>query len=112
MGNEITWEQFKQVDIRIGTIIDVREFPQAHKPAYQLIVDLGSEIGKKSSSAQITNLYTKEQLIGQQVICVCNFEPKQIGPFISEILVTGFYTPQGVVLAQPQRRVPNGSRPT
>lgn len=107
----ISWEQFGLVELRVGTIIKVAEFPQARKPAYQLKVDFGSDIGVKQSSAQITALYTKEQLLGTQVIGVVNFPVKQIGPFRSECLITGFYRPDGaVVLAVPEQKVPNGSK--
>ncbi len=109
--NEITWRDFEQVELRIGTITHVEDFPEARKPAYKLTVDFGSEIGIKHSSAQITNLYTKEDLLGRQVVAVVNFPPKQVGPFISECLVTGFYRPDGaVVLAMPEREVPNGAK--
>lgn len=111
MMNEITWRDFEQVELRIGTITHVEDFPEARKPAYKLTVDFGSEIGIKHSSAQITNLYTKEDLLGRQVVAVVNFPPKQVGPFISECLVTGFYRPDGaVVLAMPEREVPNGAK--
>ena len=107
----ISWEQFGLVELRVGTIIEVADFPQARKPAYQLKVDFGSEIGVKQSSAQITALYTKGQLFGKQVIGVVNFPVKQIGPFRSECLITGFYRPDGaVVLAVPEQQVPNGSK--
>ena len=107
----INWKQFGLVELRVGTIIEVADFPQARKPAYQLKVDFGSDIGVKQSSAQITALYTKEQLLGKQVIGVVNFPVKQIGPFRSECLITGFYRPDGaVVLAVPEQQVPNGSK--
>lgn len=86
----INWEKFEQVELRIGTIVEANEFPEAHKPAYKLRVNFGDEIGIKKSSAQITDLYSKEDLIGKQVVGVVNFPPKQIGPFLSECLITGF----------------------
>ena len=108
---KITWQDFERVELIIGTVLKAEDFPQAKKPAYILTIDLGPEVGTKKSSAQITHLHTKEELIGKQVLCVCNFPPKQIGPFWSEVLTCGFYLPTGeVVLAMPERTVPNGSR--
>lgn len=107
---EIKWDDFTKVELRVGTIVEAEDFPEAKKPAYKLTVDLGSEIGLKRSSAQITQLYNKEELIGKQVICVVNFAKKQIGPFISEILTTGFIQQEGVVLAVPDKRIKNGSK--
>ncbi len=108
---EITWEEFEKVELRAGTVIEAVDFPEARKPAYKLKVDFGGEIGIKQSSARITDLYEKDELIGRQVLGVVNFPPKQIGPFISECLVTGFYRDDGaVVLAVPETKVPDGAR--
>jgi tRNA-binding protein len=107
----ISWEDFGVVELRVGTVIEVADFPEARKAAYKLKVDFGADIGVKQSSAQITTLYSKEQLLGKQVIGVVNFPPKQIGPFRSECLITGFYRPDGaVVLAIPEQEVPDGSK--
>ena len=108
---QITWDEFEKVDIRIGTIVKAEEFPEAKKPAYKLLIDLG-ELGLKKSSAQITTLYTKDELVGRQVLCVTNFAPKQIGNYMSEVLTTGFLTEEGIVLAQPERKVKNGLKLT
>lgn len=107
----IEWSDFEKVELRIGTIIDVEDFPEARKPAYKLKVDFGEEIGIKKSSAQITDIYDKETLIGTQVLAVVNFPPRQIGPIRSQCLVTGFYREDGaVVLARPEFPVPNGTK--
>ena len=111
MMDNITWQEFEKVELRVGTILTADDFPEARKPAYKLKVDFGDEIGIKQSSAQITDLYSKEDLLGKRVVAVVNFPPKQVGPFISECLVTGFYRPDGaVVLAVPDRDVPNGAK--
>lgn len=104
----IEWNDFEKVELRVGTIEKVEEFPQARVPAYKVWVDFGPEIGKRKSSAQITKLYDIDELIGKQVVAVVNFPPKQIGPMKSECLVTGFYREDGVVLAVPDKEVPNG----
>ena len=107
----ITWKDFEKVDIRIGTIIEVEDFPEARNPAFILHVDFGIEIGLKKSSSQITDLYTKDQLQGKQVMAVVNFEPKQVGPIMSECLVLGFYrSDNSVVLATNDLPIINGSR--
>ena len=107
----IEWSDFDKVELRIGTIIDVEDFPEARKPAYKAKVDFGADIGIKKSSAQITDIYDKEELIGTQVLAVVNFAPKQIGPMRSQCLITGFYREDGaVVLARPEFPVPNGTK--
>ncbi|MEZ5490523.1 MAG: tRNA-binding protein [Gammaproteobacteria bacterium] len=107
----INWNDFQKVEIRVGTIIDVQEFPEARKPAYRLRVDFGKEVGIRNSSAQITDLYSRDELLGKQVLAVINFAPKQIGPFMSECLVTGFHREDGsVVLATTDQETPNGAR--
>jgi tRNA-binding protein len=106
----LSWTDFEQVDMRVGTIIEVTLFPQARKPAYQLTIDFG-ELGIKKSSAQITALYQPDDLLNRQIIAVVNFPPKQIGNFISECLVLGIYgTEHEVVLLQPERLIKNGSK--
>ena len=108
---EISWKDFEQVELRVGTIIRVEDFPEARKPAYKLWVDFGDELGVKKSSAQITDNYTKEGLMGKQVLGGINFPPKQIGPWMSECLITGFPDKEGqVVLAGPDSAVPNGAK--
>jgi len=107
----ITYQDFEKVDIRVGTIVSVDDFPEARKPAYKLVIDFGAEIGIKKSSAQITKHYTKEDLIGRQVVGVVNFPPKQIGPYISEVLTLGLPDENGdVILLAPTKNVPKGGK--
>lgn len=107
---EITWHDFEKVELRVGTILEVFDFPEARKPAYKVKVDFG-EFGVKMSSAQITKHYTRAALIGKQVVCVVNFPKKQIGKFMSEFLVTGFADENGdIVLTAVSSSVPNGSK--
>jgi len=107
----ISWNDFEKIDIRCGTIIDIRDFPKARKPSYQIWVDFGTGIGVKKSSAQITQYYKKEELLHKQVIAVTNFPPKQIADFFSECLVLGVYDENNhVILLQPERAVKNGQR--
>ncbi len=107
----ITYEDFEKVDVRVGTLKAIDLFPEARKPAYQLTIDFGPEIGVKRSSAQVTVHYRPQTLIGRQVAAVVNFPPKRIGSFVSEVLVLGFPDEYGnVVLVAPERRVPDGGR--
>lgn len=105
-----TLDDFMKLDIRVGTITEAKVFEKARKPAYQLVVDLGGEIGLKRSSAQITDHYTPEELVGKQVLAVVNFPPRQIANFMSEILVLGTYSEGGVVLITPDKPVKNGDK--
>jgi tRNA-binding protein len=106
----ITWEEFEKVEIRVGTILEAREFPEARNPAYKLKIDFG-KYGIKKSSAQVTELYTADELVGRQVICVINFPPKQIADFKSECLVMGVVQDdKEVILLQPEREAENGRR--
>lgn len=111
MSDEISFDDFLAVDIRVGTVIEVRDFPEARKPALKLFIDFGDEIGIKKTSAQITDHYDNEALLGRQVMAVVNFPPRQIGPFLSEVLTLGVADEQGaVVLLGPDQIVPNGGR--
>ena len=108
---QITWADFQKIDIRVGTIIAVEDFPQARQPAYKLKLDFGPQLGVKKSSAQITDLYSKDELLGKQVLAVVNFPPKQIGPFMSECLVTGLHqADDAVVLSSVDKTIENGAR--
>jgi tRNA-binding protein len=107
----ISWEDFEKIDIRCGTIIEIKDFPRARKPSYQLWIDFGNDLGIKKSSAQITQYYKKEDLLNKQVIAVINFPAKQIAGFFSECLVLGVYDENNhVILLQPERAVKNGQR--
>lgn len=107
----ISWEDFEKVELRVGAIVDIEDFPEAIRPAYKLKIDFGSEIGIRKSSAQITSHYSKADLLGKQVIAVINFAPKQIGKFMSECLVTGFKDEHGdIVISTVERKVPNGAK--
>jgi tRNA-binding protein len=111
MTNQISYDQFEAVDIRVGTVLDARPFPEARKPAIKLTIDFGGEIGVKQSSAQLTVHYKPDQLIGRQVCAVVNFPPRQIGPFMSEVLTLGLPDDDGaVVLIRPEFKVPNGGK--
>lgn len=107
----IDWNDFEKVELRVGTIVEVADFPEARKPAYKLKIDFGEEIGLRKSSAQITDIYQMEDLLGRQIVGVVNFPAKQIGPVRSECLVTGFQREDGaIVLARPDSEVPNGAK--
>lgn len=103
-----TWADFQKLDIRVGRVVEVQDFPEARRPAYRLLIDFG-ELGVKRSSAQITDLYSKEDLLGRLVVAVVNFPPKQIATFMSEVLVLGAMDPEGVVLLAPDREVAPGT---
>ena len=107
----ISWNDFEKIDIRVGTIVEVNEFPKARKPAYKLVIDFGKELGIKRSSAQITTIYSKDELTNRQVIAVVNFPAKQIADFTSECLVLGVYDEnKNVILLQPGKPVTNGMK--
>ncbi|MEM6849158.1 MAG: tRNA-binding protein [Pseudomonadota bacterium] len=111
MSEQITFDDFMAVDIRIGEIVSAEPFPQARKPAIKMVIDFGEDLGRKKSSAQITVHYTPDELVGRQVMAVVNFPPRQIGPFMSEVLTLGFADSDGaIVLAAPDKAVPVGAR--
>ena len=111
MADDITYDDFLRVDIRVGTIVEASPFPEARKPAYRLMIDFGPELGIRKSSAQITKNYALDELVGRQVAAVVNFPPRQIGPLMSQVLTLGFPDEAGeVMLIGPDRRVPNGGR--
>ncbi|MBT8262843.1 MAG: tRNA-binding protein [Bacteroidia bacterium] len=107
---EISWDDFQKIDMRVGTILEVSDFHEARNPSYKLKIDFGKELGVMKSSAQITTLYSKELLMGKQVIAVVNFPKKQIGPFMSECLVLGAVQGDNVILLHPERNVENGTQ--
>ena len=108
---DLTWAEFERVELRVGTVLEAEAFPEARRPAYKLTIDFGPDIGTRRSSAQITDHYTLDGLVGKQVACVINFPKKQIGPFMSECLVTGFVQGDGsVILAVPDLPAENGTR--
>lgn len=110
MENVLQWNEFEKIEMRIGTILEVKDFPEARKPAYQLVIDFGVEIGIKKSSAQITMRYKKEDLIGKQIVAIVNFPKKQIGNFMSECLVLGSVNNEDIVLLTSDLKVENGLR--
>lgn len=107
----ISWQDFEQVELRVGTVLKAEPFPEARKPAWKLTIDFGADIGERKSSAQVTDNYSAEELVGKQVVAVVNFPKKQIGPMMSECLVTGFYREDGsVILCVPDKQVPDGAK--
>lgn len=110
MPNSLTWSDFEKVEMRVGTILEVNDFPEARNPSYQLVLDFGSQIGQRKTSAQLTSLYSKEELIGKQVIAVINFPKKQIANFMSECLVLGAVDGTNVTLLRTDKPVENGLR--
>ena len=108
--HNLNWSEFEKVEMRVGTITEVSDFPEARNPSYKVVIDFGSEIGLKKSSAQITSLYGKEELVGKQIVAVVNFPKKQIGPFMSECLILGAVEGKDVTLISPSLQVKNGLR--
>ena len=107
---EIDWDDFDRVEMRVGRVLKVDAFPEARNPSYYLTIDFGDELGERRSSAAIGDLYEKEELLGRLIVAVTNFPPKQIGPFMSECLVLGVYQEEDVILLQPQQDVENGAK--
>ncbi len=105
-----TFDEFMEFDIRVGEIIKAEPFPEARKPAYKLTIDFGAELGERRSSAQITEIYTAEELVGKQILAVVNFPPRKVASFVSEVLVLGVYNQKGVILVQPERPAALGER--
>jgi tRNA-binding protein len=110
MEQALTWQDFEKIEIRVGTIVEAKDFPEARKPAYKLTIDFGAQIGVRKSSAQITKRYSKEDLVGKQIVAVVNFPKKQIGSFMSECLVLGSVNDDDIVLLSPDLKVENGLR--
>lgn len=110
MLNDLSWTDFEKVEMRVGTIIEANDFPEARNPSYQLLIDFGSELGRLKTSAQITTLYSKEEIVGKQVVAVVNFPKKQIANFMSECLVLGAVDGKNVTLLQTDKPVENGLR--
>ena len=110
MTNNLSWSDFEKVEMRVGTIIEANDFPEARNPSYQLLIDFGSEFGQRKTSAQITSLYSKKELLGKQVVAVVNFPKKQIANFMSECLVIGAVKASDVFLLHPESKVKNGSQ--
>lgn len=110
MSKNLSWADFEKVEMRVGTILETRDFPEARNPSYQLLIDFGPEIGKLKTSAQLTAIYSKVELVGKQVVAVVNFPKKQIANFMSECLVLGAVENENVILLQPEKLVQNGLR--
>lgn len=110
MTNNLSWTDFEKIEMRVGTIVDANNFPEARNPSYQLLIDFGIEIGQRKTSAQLTSLYSREELIGKQVVAVINFPKKQIANFMSECLVLGAVEGKDVTLLQPGKEVQDGLR--
>ncbi|PZD79501.1 tRNA-binding protein [Mesonia sp. K7] len=108
--NDLSWQDFLKVDMRVGTIVEVNDFPEARKPAYQLKIDFGAAIGMRKTSAQVTHRYQKEDLLGKQVVAVVNFPKKQIATFMSECLLLGAVNGEDIIIIQPEAKIENGLR--